>query len=350
MGPPAEVVPLLLRRLRLFTYRLPALTIAVLLALPAVGSAEKSPWAGSSLTYTNAVRAMALDEGSELTHNPYYAMSLGVVAQWNITDIFYLHGRMSLTRELTNSDVTTDDGETWLSDLTFRLGASQFYTIPVAGIYFSGLIDIITPTSPTAKARTLEAGLAPALGIGRYWDVLGGIHISYRFQATRYFYEYTTSQRELPLIGGCDSSQGGCASHENLGLRNAEWRLGHTFALSIGFTKWMGIRASGSLYTDYLFDEVTSERVSYEPQVDQDQRFVVSTDLALTFRPVAALGIAIGAATTNAQLDTDSSFETPFFNKNTVVYLDLTLDIDGLVSQIRGQDAPTNIDTAHSEN
>jgi hypothetical protein len=280
---------------------------------------------------------MGLDEGSELTHNPNYTMSFGAVAQWNITDIFYLNGRLSLSRELTNSDFTTNDGETWLSNLTFRLGASRFYTIPVAGIYFSFDVDIITPTSPIAQARTLQAGLAPGLSVGRSWDVLGGINLSYGFRATKNFYEFTTAQRELPLISGCDSSAGGCASHENLGLRNADWRLAHTFAFSIGFTDWMGLRTSAAVITDHLFDEVSDARVTFEPSADQDRRFLVSTDLALTFQPIKALGIAIGAATTNALLDTDSTSETPFFNKNTVVYLDLRLDIAGLVSQIQGE-------------
>jgi len=56
--------------------------------------------------------------------------------------------------------------------------------------------------------------------------------------------------------------------------------------------------------------------------------------LGLTVTPIQALSIGLGAETGNPQLKADATYERPFFNRNTVVYLDLTLDIDGLVQQL----------------
>lgn len=307
--------------------------LLLLLAAPHRSQA-KDPWAGSAITYRNAVSVLSLQKDAELTYNPYYAMSLSIRPQWWITDVLYTHARFSITRELTDSDVTSQAGETWASDLAIRFGGSNFYTIPVVGLAFSADVDLIAPTSPVSQARTMQIGLAPGVGVRRDFDVLSGISIGYGFRASWYSHDSTTAQRDLPSIPGC-AGLGGCDEYLNTGLRNTEWRLTHNVFANFGFTDWFALSASLAVVTDTLYDAVQSDQVSLVPQTPQDQRFLLSTDISMTFTPMKSLGITLGANTTNPQLAPDSSFRTPFFNRYTVVYLDLSLNIAGLVSQIR---------------
>ncbi len=311
------------------------LKLILICALLGSWTAEaKDPWRSSAITYRNEVSTLTLNN-DELTDNPYYAMTLSVRPQWWFGDSVYVHARFAISQELTNSDITTNRGETWPTDLTFRVGAASFYTIPVVDISFSADMDVITPTSPVSRARTLQLGVAPGIGVRGNYDVLGGLSVGYGFRSTFLAHESTTAQREVPKIPACAGSIASCGL--DMGLRNSRMRLSHSFDVSMMFTSWIGVAASGAMLTDYLYDlPATDARVSTVPQEPEDRRFLVATDLALVLKPMKSLGIRIGAETVNPQLAPDSSTYTPFINRYTSLYFDLSLDVAGLVTQIRG--------------
>jgi hypothetical protein len=74
--------------------------------------------------------------------------------------------------------------------------------------------------------------------------------------------------------------------------------------------------------------------VTHEAQEPQNTRYLAHADMGLSFAPMPSLGITLGMSTVNPWLAPDSSQYTPVFNRYSVVYLDLTLDIAGLVSQV----------------
>lgn len=309
---------------------------AALTAAPDRAEAD-SPFRGTVVSYSNLVSMRTLQADEELTYNPYYAMSLSMRPHYWFTDSLFVHARLALTHELTDADTTTRKGETRLTDLTLRVGASEFYTIPVVGISLSADLDIITPTSEISQARTLQVGIAPGVGVRRTWDVLGGISVGYGFRLTSLVHSHQTAQRELPLIESCEDTLGGCAQHLDTGTRNARLRLTHSFDLSLGFTKWFALVTSVALATDYLHDVSTDDSVSFVPTEPTSERFWVSTDLGVRFKPMPSLRVGFGARSTHPQLAPDSTRYLPFFNRYTVFYLDLGLDIDGLVTQIAGR-------------
>ncbi len=314
------------------TYRAIILLLGGLLASSA--QADDGPFRGTLISYSNDMSMRTLQPDAELTYNPYYAMTLSLRPQYWFTDSLYIHARLAITRELTDADTTSQAKETRVSDLALRIGASSFYTIPVVGIAFSTNIDLIAPTSLVSQARSLVLAVAPTISIHRNFDVLGGISLGYGFRVTALAHEHRTAQRQVPLIATCEDDLGGCAQHLDTGLRNARLRLSHSFDLSLGFTKWFALVTSVALGTDYLHDVATDDSVSLVPQEPVDQRFLLSTDLGLRFRPMPSLRIGLGARTTNPQLAPDSTPYAPFFNRYTVFYLDLGLDIDGLITQI----------------
>ncbi len=280
---------------------------------------------------------LSFDKGAELTYNPYYAMSLSLAPRWQFAGPGFVSARVSLTREITDSDVTTDFGEWWFSDTSIAIGAASFYTIPVVGLSFSGDLTITAPSSPVSRARTLQVGLGPGLSVRRSFDVLSGISLGYGFRGTWLGHAHTTAERELPLIPGCSGPA--CEEFVNTGVRNAEWRLVHAFDVGFGFTEWLSLAVSAALITDYLYPVTADERVSTVPQEPEDRRFGVSTNIALGFRPHRAVSVTLGASATNPQLAPDSSARTPFFNRYTTVYLDLSLDVAGLVDSIVSEEA-----------
>jgi len=297
-------------------------------------SAENAPWRGTKLVYRNVATAFSFDKGAELTYNPYYAMTFQVSPRWWFGRIFWVGADAGLSREITDSDSTTKSGEVLWDDTLVRAGASRFYRIPVVGIEFSAGLDLIAPSSKLSQARSLYLGLRPFLGISRTFPLLKGLTLFYSLQGTKFFNEYTTSSRKSPLIPGC--SGGACDPYLNSGLRNPEWRMTNLGGISMEFTDWIGLSASAGLVMDFVYAQETQDpSVTFQPQEGQDdRRYTMVYEVEVHTRPMPSLGIAVGASTVNPQLRANSTYEDPFINRYTTVYVDLTFHVDGLVSQI----------------
>lgn len=292
------------------------------------------PWRGSYLGYRNAVSATSFDRGAELTYNPYYAMGLVIAPRWWIGDALVLSVDLDVMREITDADGTTERGETLVGDLMVGIAAPGFYTIPAIEIELSVDLDVIAPTSKGSQARTLYVGLKPGVGLARRFDVLSGLAFTYGFAATKYFHAATTAQREAPLIPDCADS-GSCELYLSTGARNTSWRIGNSFGASLAIVDWLSLSAGAAVLTDVLYPLAeTGDQVSYEPQEPTDLRHTMAYTVEILTWPMPSLGVALGAETVNPQLRPDSTNEQPFFNRYTVLYLDLRLDFAGLASQI----------------
>lgn len=298
------------------------------------GMLARKPWRGSSVTLHNEVSGHTFNPAADLTYNPYWSMSLLFNAQWWFTDIFYVRAALGLSREMTNADDTTDQGETWLNDLSIRAAANRFYTIPVVDIDLTAYLTLKAPTSKYSQARSLLLAVTPTIQLSRRIKLLKGMNLSYRFSAQKSFHQYTTAQRDVPLISGCASTVNGCSEYFNTGSRNTSWRLSHSALVSQQFTDWLAASISFGVVTDFLYESVSDPSVSHSPMAPQDQRYLLNSNIDLTFTPIKSMSISVGASSYHSQLDASSSYQTPFFNRYTTVYLDLGLDIAGLISQI----------------
>jgi len=298
----------------------------------------KEPWRGSSFTYRNVATAVSFNKGAELGHNPYYAMSWMFGPRWWLGDVFNASAALSLTRELTHSDWSTYEGETQVSDFVLGAGASRFATIPALDIGISASLKLIAPSSKSSRARTMIVGVKPGFALSRNFDVLSGINLGYSFSATKTFHEATTAQREEPNIAGCVGTAEGCESYMNTGSRNSSWGLYNGFSLGVGFVDWLSMSASFGLLHSFLYkqDDIEGEQMSEWQPGDEDvnTRYTMLYGLELAARPNPAVTVAMGANTANGQLAPDSSYQKPFFNRYTAIYLDLRLDFAGLTSQL----------------
>jgi len=112
--------------------------------------------------------------------------------------------------------------------------------------------------------------------------------------------------------------------------------LSNNFVLSIAFIEQLSLDASFGLKHSFLYEQGAQdpEVMDSEYSNDKDIRYGMVYGLGLTVSPIPALSLGLGAETGNPQLKANGTYERPFFNRNTVVFLDLTLNIDGLVTQL----------------
>jgi hypothetical protein len=298
--------------------------------------AWKPPWRGTSIIYRNAATALSFKKDADLTYNPYYEMSWSFHPMWWVGDVFNVSLDFMLSRELTESDSNTYADETLFGDVSLTLGAAKFATIPGIGIDLSASLGLIAPTSKAAKSKTMLFGLRPGLSLSKSFDVLAGINLGYSFGFSKFFYESTTAQSEETAISNCSTSPGGCEEYQNTGFRNASWGLSNAFSLSIAFIDQLSLDVSFGLKHSFLYEQKEQDPMVEDSEYsnDKDIRYGMMYGLGLTATPIPALSIGLGAETGNPQLKADATYERPFFNRNTVVYLDLILSIDGLVTQL----------------
>lgn len=138
-------------------------------AAPAPPVPDKLAWRDTWLVWDNAMTAQTLGIGqSYQSANPRYETSLSLRPRYYFHDVegewAYLAGRLDVVRELTNSDRTTNRGETLLSDATLLAGYRR--TLASQGAYRTTLI-VSAPvlTLPTSKFSH-DNGTILGLGAG----------------------------------------------------------------------------------------------------------------------------------------------------------------------------------------
>jgi len=296
---------------------------------------DLAPWRGSEFSYRNVATIRGMDRSAELTWNPYWAMEFGFKFRWYFDEHWFAGARLEVTREVTEADDTTYAGEAWLQDLLLSGGGTRLVTIPGVGIDLSADVTLTLPTSKVSQARTLYLGIGPDVRLSRSWELGGEWEAGYHVRFNAYFHEATTAERETPLIPTCASSGRGCEAFVNTGLRNARWRVQHGVDLSYQPLDWLGFSAAFEHIVDGLYPiEGDDPRISWENESPTDLRHASAFEVEATFAPIPALEIGIGYSTISPQLAPDSTYYNPFYNRYTTVYLDLRLEIEGLVEQL----------------
>jgi hypothetical protein len=320
--------------------------------------AAQAPWRGSEFIYRNTFTAYSLDPSADLTWNPYYAMWWTFKPRWWFDDHWYVGARLDVTRELTQADDTTFGGEAWLGDLLLTAGASKFYTIPVVGIDLGADLLLTTPTGKISQGQTLVLGLGPGVRVSRTFDLAGDFTVGYHVRFSSFFHRYTTSELESPRIPSCSSSGSGCDafvntnapdwqlaptsnpdSFVNTGVRNTQFRVQHGIDLAYEPLEWLALGTGFENIIDWLYSaSFDAPDISLDNDKPSDQRWASSFYFEVTFTPIKALEVGVGYETISPQLAPDSTYYNPFFNRYSTLYLDLRVEVDGLVSMLTGEE------------
>jgi len=307
-------------------------------SLEAQEEKPKVPWRGSTVSLQNSFTALSLAPGAELTYNPYYAMTLKLRPSWWFNDNLGVQIWMDVVTELTDSDITTYSREPLLGDLMLRGVYNDIYTIPKADIKISADVFIVTPTSKMSLARTSILTLKPGVLLKRKFDVLEGLNLSYTLRFGLYWHRYTTAQRDTPLIPTCSSTQGGCDAFLNTGIRNTAFQLTQALGVELQLLEWLSAYMTYGHIIDFLYRiDNDDPRISHQPQEPQNQRYISLFDLGVSYSPLKTLSVSLGYQALYPHLSPDSTYYTPFFNRYGVIYCDLTLNVEGLIQQIKGE-------------
>ena len=288
----------------------------------------------TEVTYRNTVTARSFNKSADLTYNPYYAMELDAAL------VFWVHPKVSttldftLSREITNSDETTRKGEVQLADIFWQAAVRNLNPIPAVGIEAVPSVRLYVPSSKVSKARTMMLGLRAQLQLIKRFDVLRGLAVFYSVAVRKDFHELTTAETELPLIYTPGSTRS-ADSFFNTGRRNVSVTLFNRLGLALDFTKIIGVEILAEIRHGFLYDiEYEDPRISHEAQHSENVRYQMMYQGEIYGRIGKAWTLALGFLTKNDQLAGDATYEAPFFNRYTAVYLDVRLNAAGLASQL----------------
>ncbi|MCA9539518.1 MAG: hypothetical protein KC620_11560, partial [Myxococcales bacterium] len=302
---------------------------ALLCAAPA--AAGDPPWRGTTISYQNTVSAYELDKSNSQTWNPYYAMGVQGTLNWFWLDRLYTRASIGLTRELTEADAETRDGETWWSDLTLTVGTSG-WEVPVLGTRLGADVTFTLPTSKISQAQSLQFGTSPAVSIAQPFKLLSGLTLSYRGVVRINSHEWTTSQRENTRLPSCRGIE--CAEGLHTGVRNVQWQHAHTGSVALAVLDWLSLSAQVGVVEQHLYPRADAEGITLEAVSNTDTRYLAVWGGELTVSPLSMLEIGLGLSTMNPQLAPDSTSYDPFYNRYSQLYLDLRLDVARLLGPL----------------
>jgi len=295
-----------------------------------VAKTGRSAFSGSMVSIRPTVSARTLDRSAEPTWNPYVATQMMLAPRYAFTSRVSVSALLIAAREHTNSDWTTEDGETTLSD-TFLTGNFRLFSHKGTGLGLGASAQLRLPTSKASQARTMVAATLAGLSAswGKGFSVLGAkqsIAVQLIGRAGRFWHENAEASLEKPWLADCGSLPTGCARFSHNGRRNVAWRTQLIGALSYRPHPKVSFAIQAGSFYDMLepLPDTTAQgfTVSAHPNGAND-RGIAFYILSASWQPHAAFAIAAGTETANAHLAPDSTYRTPFFNRNTLIFVSL---------------------------
>lgn len=311
-----------------------ASSLAAAQAVPTIGrgdeeSAAKVPYRGTSVSY-----------GHQLTaYNPTpetvaWAHRIGLMPEWHFTDAFFLRSRFFISQEFTDSDSTTFKNEVELSDLWLD-AVWGGWREPTTKIRVGADVRFTFPTSKFSQAVSRLFTIAPGVNVSRGF---GPLSLAYSGRFTGRINRYLTAQNQGGRIINCNVMVDACADG-NTGRRNIVFDVIH--GPTVGFTPHprFNVSATFLLQHGYLpelaaapeqFANVPELQVDTSPRWRNFNAFIFSA----TWTPHDIVSLSLGTFTFQNQLSSEGTYIFPLFNRNTVVSLDATFDLEATVSSI----------------
>ena len=307
------------------------------------GGGAASIFAGSMISTRGLLGANSIDKSADPTWNPNVGMALLLAPRVALGDRLSLSALLTVSREFTHEDWTTQSGETTLSDTFVTLGAS-IWSSKELGLSLSGAAQLRLPTSKPSQQNTMIlAGLA---GVGLSWSgqftPMGwsqSVNVALIGRTGPFVHRYTTGSTDTPWVDGCAELVGGCSQFSHDGVRNPAWRHQGIAALTWGPHPRLSLSLQGGVFYDLLTPQpkVTS-RAGFEvgsSKLDPDARAIVFTAAYLNFVVTPAVSIAAGVETAHEQLAPDSTYRQPFLNRFSTYLIAFRLFPDALVAGLR---------------
>jgi hypothetical protein len=319
----------------------------------------KVPFRGSLLFWDNSVSTETIGVGQDpQTRNPLYEMSLVFRPRWYFydTDVetVSVRGDVALVREITNSDTTTERGETTLTDAQlFGAYSRQLYVDGDYQTTFGVRAPVLTfPTSTVSFNNGRYLAVGPQLSLEQYVPLRGGDADS--FQTLRGLvavgYNHWFTRATVPTNPGLDRVRlepGGRSlpSDQLNGAAFAEHQATFSVLLELAITErvsWSNeFRWAPSW--GYGLGETCVQTVTGCEQIPAtDGHFGVVTLFAseVSVQVFDEMSVQLGYNNLTLQTDPNGQRRNMLYSPDARVYATITAHLDAIYLSLTGQDKP----------
>ena len=299
-------------------------------ATPSTAS-RAAKFKGSSFGVRHTVNALGLDRSADLTWNPYAAATFSLSPSYALSSKLSLAANWDLSAEYTQRDAEASQlsaGDPSLSVVHGSVWAHQG-----SGLNLDGSASVRAGLSASSRAATRLGSLSLGTGLSRKFPEVKGLSLRWGLSATRYGHTSTHGRMAQSLYTGCTGPitvvgfASACAAEitTHSGGANSHTALSTNLRASYKLPYKLSARATvgGSWSWTYAADLVDPQ-ISYAGPSGTSTRYLLLSDLRLSAAPHPRLGAAFGLSTAHPQLGADGTYRTPFINRYSNLYFDLT--------------------------
>ena len=332
-------------------------------------SAKPAAWAGSTVTYSNFAKiqttydynasrcsnagtnpgqpvSIDADSCSETdlgnNYDPYYGMSVSLRPAWKLDNGINLSARFDVTGELTTPNAT--NRRVMMGDLSFSSSFGNLYTIPGADIGVSASTSVAFGTSPYSLAAGKIGGVSGSLTMSRAFEVLEGLNVSYTLSTGHDVYTHSSgSTLSHVLLTDCSSDGDNtddrtpdCDGEQEIynGVPNKWMGLSQTLSASLKLTEMFSLSAYYLAAYGFQYDTVDNSEISNGVEDPTTINFSNGAGFTLSAAVLPYLSIRSGVRSNHPQLDPNSQYYTPLFNRFAQWFLDVTLVPASLAAEL----------------
>ena len=330
---------------------------------------QGEPWSGTTVTYSNFAKiqttydynasrcsnagtnpgqpvSIDADSCSETdlgnNYDPYYGMSVSLRPAWRLDNGISLSARFDVTGELTTPNAT--NRRVMMGDLSFSSSFGNLYTIPGADIGVSASTSVAFGTSPYSLAAGKIGGVSGSLTMSRAFEVLEGLNVSYTLSTGHDVYTHSSgSTLSHVLLTDCssdgdntDDREPDCDGEQEVynGVPNKWMRLSQTLSASLQLTEMFSLSAYYLAAYGFQYDTVDNSEISNGVDDPTTMNFSNGAGFTLSAAVLPYLSVRSGVRSNHPQLDPNSQYYTPLFNRFAQWFLDVTLVPASLVAEL----------------
>ncbi|HVW28494.1 MAG TPA: hypothetical protein VHC69_24185 [Polyangiaceae bacterium] len=342
-------------------------------AAPAAAPDEpvKLRWRDTWLIWDNSVTAQTLGVGKNyLSADPTYVMSGSIRPRYYLydgdVDAFFLAGRVDVVHEFTNSDVTTERGETTLSD-AILLGAYRrtLAKSPNYETLFTGALPILTfPTSKFSIDNGTWLGLGTEARItqsmplaGEKWSVFKTLTLG---AIAGYNHTFTRATNPTNEVLGNSlyrmNPEGRAVPSDQLaGAAFAEHELHFNARMIADITEKMSLFVEASYRPTWKYGYgnvgvcVQTGECSNAMRIDAPVTYVpvTSFEADVYYDVLDQLSVAFGYVNLSAQPGLDGQRRTIFYSPSAQFYLSVIGHLDAIYLAAVGKKPEASGSGAH---